>query len=142
MAQAKVGDKVKVHYTGTLADGSEFDSSVDRKPLQFTLGGGQMIAGFDQAVQGMAPGDTKIINLAPDQAYGPQRDDMILVVNRDQFPPNITPKVGQQLELQQTNGKPASVVVTEVSDTKVSLDANHPLSGKDLTFEILLVEIV
>ncbi len=142
MAQAKVGDKVKVHYTGTLADGSEFDSSVDRKPLQFTLGGGQMITGFDQAVQGMAPGDTKIVNLASDQAYGPQRDDMILVVNRDQFPPHITPKVGQQLELQQTNGKSATVVVTEVSDTKVSLDANHPLAGKDLTFEILLVEIV
>jgi FKBP-type peptidyl-prolyl cis-trans isomerase 2 len=140
MEQARTGDTVRIHYTGKLGDGEVFDSSRDREPLEFTLGGGQVIAGFDAAVTGMQPGDEKTVTIPAEEAYGPRRDEMVGEVPRAQFPPNIEPQVGQQLQMQQ-NGQSFVVTVAGVSDDVVRLDANHPLAGKDLTFELELVEI-
>lgn len=140
MAEAKAGDTVRVHYTGTLNDGQEFDSSRGREPLEFTLGTGQVIPGFDDAVTGMQPGDEKKVTLPADEAYGQRRDDLVLQVERSQFPPHIQPQVGQQLQLQ--NGDQVLVVtVVEVGADRVTLDANHPLAGQDLTFNLQLVSI-
>lgn len=141
MAQAQTGDTVRVHYTGRLGEGEVFDSSQGRDPLEFTVGGGQVIAGFDEAVTGMAPGDEKTVVIPAEQAYGPRRDEMTGEVPRAQFPPDIEPQVGQQLQMKQA-GQDFVVTVTEVSDETVRLDANHPLAGKDLTFDLELVEIV
>ncbi|MHB9134491.1 MAG: FKBP-type peptidyl-prolyl cis-trans isomerase [Armatimonadota bacterium] len=141
MAQAKSGDTVKVHYTGTLEDGSVFDSSESREPLEFTIGSGEVIPGFEEGVTGMAPGDTKTINIPADQAYGPEREELTTTVPRDQFPPDIEPEVGMQLQLRLPNGQPIPVRVCAVTDNEVSLDANHPLAGKDLTFKLDLVDI-
>lgn len=142
MAEAKKGDTVKVHYTGKLEDGSVFDSSDGRDPLEFTLGEGQVIPGFEAAVVGMNASDSKTTTISSDDAYGPHRKEMVAAVDRDQFPPDITPEVGQQLQMQRPDGQKIVVAVTEVSESSVTLDANHPLAGKDLTFEIELVEIV
>ena len=139
---AKSGDTVKVHYTGTLDDGTQFDSSAGREPLQFKLGGGQIIPGFEEAVLGMSPGDSITKIIPADQAYGPRREEMVLVVDRDVFPENINPTPGQQLEMRQSDDHTIDVVVTKVTAENVTLDANHPLAGQDLTFEIELVEIV
>jgi peptidylprolyl isomerase len=141
MVQAKPGDTVKIHYTGRLDDGTVFDSSADRDPLEFTLSGGQVIPGFDQAVVGMAPGETKTEKIPMDQAYGPYRAEMVVEVSRQQMPPDLEPEVGQQLQVQQPDGQILPVFVTEVTESKVTLDANHPLAGEDLTFDIQLVEI-
>lgn len=140
--QAKQGDTVKVHYTGKLDDGTVFDSSADREPLEFTIGEGMIIPGFEQAVVGMAPGDSKTELIPNDQAYGPHLDEMVVVVDRQQMPSEIEPEVGQQLQIQQATGQVIPVVVTDVSTSSVTLDANHPLAGEDLTFDIQLVEIV
>jgi peptidylprolyl isomerase len=140
MAQAQNGDTVKVHYTGKLEDGTQFDSSVNGDPLEFTLGEGRIIPGFEQAVLGMNPGDSKTIDIPADQAYGPYREELLMVVDREQLPPTIDPQVGQQLQVRQ--GDEAFVVqITDVSDSDVTLDRNHPLAGEDLTFDIQLVEI-
>ena len=141
MAQAKSGDTVRVHYTGRLEDGTVFDSSEGREPLEFVLGARQVIPGFEDAVDGLNPGDERTVTIPPDQAYGPRREEMTLVVDRDQFPEEVQPEVGQQLQMSQ-DGQVAIVTVTEVSDREVTLDANHPLAGKDLTFDVQLVEIV
>jgi peptidylprolyl isomerase len=141
MAQAKQGDTVKVHYTGKLADGSVFDSSANRDPLEFTIGQGQVIPGFEQAVVGMKAGDAKTATIAPDDAYGPHRPNMVGAVDRSQLPQDINPQVGQQLQVRQQDGHSMVVKVTEVGKGKVTLDANHPLAGKDLTFDIQLVDI-
>ena len=141
MVQAKPGDTVKIHYTGRLDDGTVFDSSVNREPLEFTLSGGQVIPGFDEAVLGMSPGESKTQKIPMDQAYGPHRDEMVLEISRQQIPPELEPEVGQQLQVQQENGQTIPVFVTEVTESKVTLDANHPLAGEDLTFDIQLVEI-
>jgi peptidylprolyl isomerase len=141
MAQAKSGDTVKVHYTGKLDDGTEFDSSVEDSPLEFTLGEGELIPGFEEAVIGMSPGESKTVRIASAQAYGPHQEEMVLVVEHDQFPPHITPHLGQQLELRHPDGQAVSVTVTEVSPIGITLDANHPLAGQDLIFDIELVDI-
>jgi FKBP-type peptidyl-prolyl cis-trans isomerase 2 len=141
MAQAQTGDTVRVHYTGRLDGGEVFDSSRGRDPFEFTLGEGQVIPGFDRAVTGMEPGDEKTVTIPSDQAYGERRDEMVGEVPRAQFPPHIDPQVGQQLQMQQ-EGQNFVVTVAEVSDDAVKLDANHPLAGKDLTFDLELVEIV
>ena len=141
MAQAKPGDIVKIHYTGRLEDGTVFDSSADREPLEFTLDGGQVIPGFEQAVLGMTPGESKTEKIPMDQAYGPHRPEMVLEVSRQQMPPELQPEVGQQLQVQQPDGQTIPVFVTEVTESTVTLDANHPLAGEDLTFDIELVEI-
>lgn len=141
MAQAKFGDTVKVHYTGRLEDGTVFDSSLSGDPLEFTIGEGMIIPGFEQAVVGMSPGDSKTEHIPVDQAYGPHREEMVVVVDRAQMPQELEPEVGQQLQIQQPTGQAIPVIVTDVSTAEVTLDANHPLAGEDLTFDIQLVEI-
>jgi peptidylprolyl isomerase len=141
MTTAKQGDTVQVHYTGKLEDGTVFDSSANREPLQFTIGAGQIITGFEHAVVGMTPGESKSATIVADQAYGQHREDMVLQVERDQFPSHISPEVGQRLQISQPNGQPIVVTITDVSQVNVTLDANHPLAGQDLTFDIELVAI-
>lgn len=141
MTQAKQGDMVKVHYTGKLDDGTVFDSSIDRDPLEFILGEGQLIAGFEQAVLGMTPGESKTEKIPADEAYGPHRQEMVVEVERQQLPDNIPLDVGQQLQIQQAPNQIIPVVITAISESKVTLDANPPLAGKDLIFEIELVGI-
>ena len=142
MTQAQHGDTVKVHYTGNLEDGNQFDTSTSGDPLEFTLGGGQIIPGFEKAILGMTPGDAKTVTIPSQEAYGDHREDMVVVVNKTQFPDHITPQVGQQLEMRQANNQPLNVVITDISGEEVTLDANHPLAGKDLVFDLELVEIV
>lgn len=141
MSTAKKGDKVKVHYTGKLTDGTVFDSSLEREPIEFELGAGQMIAGFDKAVDGMTVGDKKTADIPSAEAYGDKRDDMMVPVPKDKVPEEIKPEVGMQLSMQQPDGQALPVLVAEVNDDHIVLDANHPLAGKDLNFEIELVEI-
>lgn len=142
MTQAKDGDTVKIHYTGTLGDGTVFDSSSGRDPLQFTLGSGQVIPGFEEAVLGMSTGDSKNVTIPSDKAYGPRNEDLIMPVPRDQVPADINPEVGQRLQMSGPGGEPILVVVADVTDEQILLDANPPLAGEDLNFDIELVEIV
>jgi peptidylprolyl isomerase len=139
--QAKKGNAVEVHYTGKLEDGSVFDTSVSRAPLGFTLGDGNMIKGFDTAVHGMAIGDKKTVTIPAAEAYGERRDDMMIEVPVEQVPADIKPEIGMTLQLQGGNGQPMPVVVTEINEEKIFLDANHQLAGKDLVFDIELVKI-
>ncbi len=139
---AKAGDTVAVHYTGKLADGSVFDSSKDRDPIQFVVGERRVIPGFDKAVAGMSPGQTKTAKIPAEDAYGPHRDELVVEFARDRIPPDIAPEVGQELQVQTTAGQAVPAVVVETTDAAVKLDANHPLAGKELTFEIELVELV
>ncbi len=141
MAQAKNGDTVKVHYTGKLNDGTVFDSSANRAPLEFTLGQGKVIPGFEHAVVGMEPGESRTTEIPAAQAYGPYQDEMVIQVTRDQFPEDIQPEVGQQLQVQQANGNSFVVNITDITGDQITLDGNHPLAGQDLTFDIELVEI-
>ncbi len=142
MTDAKSGDTVRIHYTGTLADGSTFDSSEGRDPLEFKLGTGQVIAGFDVAVEGMSIGQSKSVDIPADQAYGPHNADGRQSFPRDNIPDDIPLEIGTQLQLQSSQGQPMMVTVAELNEEDVILDANHPLAGKDLTFQIELVEIV
>jgi peptidylprolyl isomerase len=142
MAQAKTGDTVKVHYTGKLDDGTVFDTSSDREPLQFTIGQGQLIPDFEQAVVGMNPGESKTIQIPSENAYGPHHQEMVMEIDRSEFPENLEPEVDQRLQVSQSDGRTFPVTVTGVSESKVTLDANHPLAGKDLTFDVQLTEIV
>ena len=142
MAQAKTGDTVHVNYTGKLADGTIFDTSRDRHPVQFTIGKGQLIAGFEQAVIGMNKGESKTIVIPADQAYGPRLDENVVAVDRKNLPADLNAEVGQRLEITQTDDKTVLVTVVEVSEASMTLDANHPLAGKDLTFDIELVGII
>ena len=142
MAQAQLGDTVHVHYTGRLTNGTMFDSSQQRDPLEFTLGQGELIPGFEQAVLGMQPGDSKTETIAVDQAYGPHRSELLITVDRQEFPAEIQPHVGQRLQMTQADGATVPVVVAEVAIAHVTLDANHPLAGQDLVFDITLVAIL
>jgi peptidylprolyl isomerase len=142
MAQAKPGDTVKIHYTGKLDDGTVFDTSADREPLQFTIGQGQLIPDFEQAVVGMNPGESKTVQIPSDNAYGPHREEMVMEVDRSEFPEDLEPRVAQRLQVSQSDGRTFPATVTDVSESKVTLDANHPLAGKDLTFDVHLSEIV
>ena len=138
---AKDGDIVDVHYTGTLEDGSEFDSSEGKDPLQFTVGAGQMIAGFENAVYGMKVGETKTVTIPSAEAYGPHDEDLVMEINRDELPEDIEPTVGLQIGVTYEGGQQGSAIVTEVTETTVTMDANHFLAGKDLIFELKLVKI-
>lgn len=142
MTQAKSGDTVRIHYTGTLDDGTQFDSSAGREPLEFSLGGGQVIPGFDSAVDGMNVGDNKTVTIPPEQAYGQRHEQLVQQVSRDALPDDMKPAVGMQLQSQSPDGHIMNLVVTEVADDSITVDANHPLSGQALTFDIELVEIV
>jgi peptidylprolyl isomerase len=141
MSVAKNGDSVKIHYTGKLDDGTVFDSSEGREPLEFTVGSGHVIPGFEKMVLGMAPGERKTDTIPVDQAYGERRDDMIVQIDRAQLPPDLNPEVGQELYVQQPGGQVLPVLVVDVDDAGITIDANHPLAGQDLTFEIELVSI-
>lgn len=142
MSQAKSGDKVKVHYKGTLNDGSVFDSSEGREPLEFEVGSGQVIPGFDNAVIGLSVGDSKAVNIPSDEAYGPYQENMVLAIDKDKFPEGLNLTIGEQLQIPAQSGQPIVVVIKEVTDETVTLDANHPLAGQDLNFNIELVEIM
>jgi len=143
LPKVKDGDTVKVHYTGKLTeDGSVFDSSREREPLEFTLGEGQLIPGFEEAVIGMEEGDDTTVKLSSKDAYGERREDLELEVSKEDLPDNIEPEVGMQLQMQQQENEQAiPVQITAVEDDFVQLDANHPLAGKDLTFDIELVQL-
>ena len=141
MVQAKDGDTVRVQYTGKLADGSVFDSSAKSDALQFTIGEGQVLQGFERAVIGMSPKESKTVLIPAESAYGPHRDEMTTQVQRSQFPNTVKLKVGQRLQINQKDGQSIAVSVLDLSASTVTLDANHPLAGKDLTFDLQLVEI-
>jgi peptidylprolyl isomerase len=142
MTQAKSGDTVRIHYTGTLDDGSEFDSSAGRDPLEFSLGGGQVIPGFDSAVDGMTVGEKITVTIAADQAYGERHEQLVQDVPKSALPDEIEPAVGMQLQSRSPEGQVMNLVVTGVAEESITLDGNHPLAGQALTFAIELVEIV
>ncbi|MBU0781786.1 MAG: peptidylprolyl isomerase [Alphaproteobacteria bacterium] len=141
MTTAKQGDTVRIHYTGTLNDGTVFDSSTGRDPLEFEVGSGMIIPGLDVAIPGMTVGDTKTVNIAADQSYGPVNDQARQAVPRADIPADIPLEVGVQLQMQTPDGQVVPVTVADVNETEVTLDANHPLAGKDLNFDIEIVEI-
>lgn len=139
--EAKNGDLVKVHYTGKLVNGEQFDSSAGREPLEFTVGEGQMIKGFDIAIPGMKVGDKKTINIAPEEAYGPRNEEAIIEFPKQHVPADMKIEAGMPLTLSNQEGQPVQVIVIEVKDDIIVLDANHFLAGEELVFDIELVEI-
>lgn len=141
MQQVKNGDKVKVHYHGKLRNGDTFDSSEGRDPMEFTVGGGQVIKGFDNGVMGMQVGDKKTVEIPVQDAYGEKQDEMIIEFPKDQFPPDMNPEVGMQLMMNNGAGQQFPVTIAEVRESSVVLDANHPLAGQELVFDIELVSI-
>jgi len=141
MTDVKSGDTVRIHYRGTLADGTEFDSSAGRDPLEFTVGSGQIIPGLDRALPGMAVGEKKTVTIAPEDAYGQRQPGASQAIPREQIPAEIPLAVGTALQMRTPNGGTVQVTVTEVTDDKVTLDANHPLAGKELTFAFEIVSI-
>lgn len=141
MSEVKQGDVVRIHYTGTLSDGSVFDSSEGRDPLEFTVGSGQIIPGLDEVLSGMAPGEKKSVTIPAEKAYGPHDPNGLQAVPRDQFPPEIPMEAGTPLQVQTPDGRTMPVSIHEVHEDEVILDANHPLAGKELTFDFELVEI-
>ncbi len=142
MTTVKEGNTVRVHYTGTLDDGSVFDTSKEKEPLEFTLGQGQIIPGFEEAVVGMKVGESKSVRIVAENAYGLHRDELVVDVPLDQLPQDLNLEVGRKLQMRQTNGQSIVVTITGISEKEVTLDANHALAGQDLKFEIELVEIV
>jgi len=141
MSKAKKGDNVKVHYKGTLTSGEQFDSSEGREPLTFTVGAGQMIKGFDEAIPGMSVGEKKTINISPENAYGEKNNEAIIEFPKENIPEGMKLEPGMKLQLQNQQGQPIPVTVTEIKDDVVVLDANHELAGKELVFDIELVDI-
>jgi FKBP-type peptidyl-prolyl cis-trans isomerase 2 len=141
MQQVKSGDTVKVHYHGRLTDGTTFDSSEGREPLEFEVGSGSVIAGFDSGVTGMQVGEKKTVNIPVDEAYGPKQEDLYMEFPIDRFPEDMKPEAGMQLNMSNGSEQNFPVVIAEVHDDTVILDANHPLAGEDLTFDLELVEI-
>ena len=141
MTQVKTGDTVRIHYTGTLLDGSKFDSSEGREPLEFEVGSGQIIPGLDEAIPGMTTGEQKTVKVPCADAYGPIQPGMRQSVARENIPDEIPLEVGLQLQMQSAEGQVLPVTVVEIGETEVELDANHPLAGQDLTFDIELVSI-
>jgi len=139
--QVKKGDKIKVHYHGKLDDGTTFDSSEGRDPLAFEVGSGMVIPGFDAGVTGMEKGEKKTIKIPSDEAYGPMLNEMVMEFPKERFPEDMKPEVGMSLNMSNQEGQSFPVVIKEVKDNVVVLDANHPLAGKDLTFDLELVEI-
>ena len=141
MKKADEGDTVKVHYTGKLEDGSVFDSSIGSEPLEFTMGGGMMIHGFEKAVHGMAVGEKVSVNIPPEEAYGTHLEERMVHIEREEFPKNVNPKVGIALTMNHPQGGQFDAVITDVNDEHVVLDANHSLAGKTLNFDIEVMEI-
>jgi len=141
MSLAKPGDTVKIHYTGTLDDGTQFDSSAGRDPLEFELGTGEVIPGFETAVEGMAVGESKKVRLEAEEAYGPRHDQLVQEVARNVLPDDLMPEEGMALQTESPEGQISQLMVIAVTDETITLDANHPLAGQPLSFEIELVEI-
>jgi len=141
MSQAKSGDTVKIHYTGTLEDGTEFDSSAGREPLEFAIGSGQVIPGFDNAVDGMTVGDNQTVTIPAGEAYGERHDQLVQEVPKTALPEDMKPEVGMQLQSQGPDGQIMNLLVTAVEVESITVDGNHPLAGQALTFAIELVEI-
>jgi peptidylprolyl isomerase len=141
MSQAKSGDTVQIHYTGTLDDGTQFDSSQGRDPLEFEVGSGQVIPGFDKAVEGMAVGDSKSVRIEADEAYGPRHDQLVQEVDRSVLPDDLNPETGMALQSSSPDGQVTQFMVTGVTDDTITVDANHPLAGQALSFDIELVDI-
>jgi peptidylprolyl isomerase len=141
MSQAKSGDTVKIHYTGTLDDGNQFDSSAGREPLEFTVGSGQVIPGFDKAVEGMAVGDSKTVNIPAEDAYGPRHDQLVQEVPRSALPDDLEPEIGMGLQAQGPDGQFMDLTITALSEEAITVDGNHPLAGQALNFDLELVEI-
>lgn len=142
MAKANIGDTVRVHYMGKLEDGTVFDTTVGREAIEFIVGQGQVIPGFEQAVIGMEPGQSQTVHIPASKAFGSYQDEMVQMVHPDQLPEGVRPEVGQQLEIPKQDGQSFVVRVTDISESAVTLDANHPLAGKDLIYSIRLVEIL
>ncbi len=141
MTTAKSGDNVTIHYTGRLADGSIFDSSAGADPISFTLGGGELIDGFEDAIMGMVVGEKKTVIVPPEKAYGERHDEMIIDVPLFQLPTDITPEIGQQLELTSEDDEQYVVVITDITNDHITIDGNPPLAGETLTFDLELVEV-
>ena len=141
MAEVKKGDTVKVHYHGKLNDGTTFDSSEGRQPLEFEVGSGMVIKGFDEGVKGMNVGDKRTISIPADDAYGQKQEEMIIPFERKNFPPDIEPEIGMTLNMHSEDGNPLPVVITGINEETITLDANHPLAGQDLIFDIELVDV-
>jgi len=142
MRKVEKGNTVRVHYTGKFENGEIFDTSVNRTPLEFIVGNGQVIKGFDEAVIGMKIGERKIVNIPFEEAYGPHMDELVFTFEKQSLPENLNPEIGQKLQLVTGDGKRVNVTIIAVSETDITLDANHPLAGKNLVFEIELVEIL
>jgi peptidylprolyl isomerase len=141
-ATAKTGDKVAIHFTGKLDDGEVFDSSREQEPIEFVVGERTVIPGLDNAVAGMAPGEQRTVHVPSDEAYGPRLKELMVEFPRERIPANFSPEVGQRLQVRTSDGRTMPAVVVNANDAGVTVDANHPLAGKDLTFEIELVELV
>jgi peptidylprolyl isomerase len=141
MAQVKTGDTIKVHYTGKLDDGTVFDSSHERGPLEFTLGDGRIIPGFEEALTGMNLNESKTVKIPYDKAYGPYHKELCMEVEKGQFPLHINPQIGHQLQIPRSDGQTVMFVVTQITEKTITLDANNPLAGKDLIFDLQVVEI-
>jgi peptidylprolyl isomerase len=141
MKQVGDGNTIRIHYTGRLDDGTIFDSSKEREPLEFTMGSGDIIKGFEDAVRGMTVGELKTIRITSGEAYGPYRDDLVMSINKSQLPPDIEVMQGAMLSLRHPDGRMIDAMIAEVTADSVTLDANHPLAGEDLTFELELVAI-
>ena len=143
MKQAKSGDTVRIHYQGKLQDGSVFDASFDREPLEFTIGESQVISGLEDAVLGMHPGDSKTAELPTEKAFGPRREELVCEVAKSKFAHwTREPTVGERVPISQSDGTPADVTITEVTESNVTVDANHPLAGEEVTLDIELIDIV
>jgi len=136
------GQKVKIHYTGTLDDGNQFDSSAGRDPLEFEMGAGMVIPGFEAGVKDMAVGEKKSIQIPATEAYGEKREEMVMEFDRAQLPEGLDPEVGMGLQMQGPEGQPIPVQITAVAESTITIDANHPLAGQNLNFELELVEVV
>lgn len=142
MTQAQTGNTVKLHVTGKLEDGTVFATSADSKPIEFTLGEGQVLPGVEEAAEGMAVGESKTVKLQPEQAYGPRRDDLTQEIPRDKLPADMSPEVGQRLQIQQATGETVSASVAAITDEAITVDANHPLAGQDIILDLEMVEIL
>ncbi|MGD8983010.1 MAG: peptidylprolyl isomerase [Desulfobacteraceae bacterium] len=141
MSKVKDGDTVKVHYTGKLENGDVFDSSREREPFEFTVGNKAVIPGFEKGVIGMGVGDTKTIEILPEEAYGAKQDELVVEVQKTELPDDITPTIGQRLQIKQQDGNPIVVTITDLTEDSITLDANHPLAGYTLFFDVELVDI-
>jgi peptidylprolyl isomerase len=141
MNKIKDGDTVKVHYTGKLENGDVFDTSREREPFEFTVGDKAVIPGFEKGVVGMEVGDTKTIEIPPEEAYGAKQDELVVEVKKSEFPDDITPTIGQRLQIKQQDGNPIVVTITGLTEESITLDANHPLAGYTLFFDVEVVDI-